>query len=42
MKSLRLPLVSAARGGFSGAGCAQSPPRVEIQRVNIAVPVTLQ
>ena len=41
MKSLRLPLVSAALAAvlLSGAGCAQSPPRVEIQRVNIAVPV---
>ena len=41
MKSLRLPLVSAALAVvlLSGVGCAQSPPRVEIQRVNIAVPV---
>ena len=41
MKPLRLPLVSAALAAvlLSGAGCAQSPPRVEIQRVNIAVPV---
>ena len=41
MKSLRLPLVSAALAAvlLSVAGCAQSPPRVEIQRVNIAVPV---
>lgn len=41
MKSLRLPLISAALAAvlLSAAGCAQSPPRVEIQRVNIAVPV---
>lgn len=41
MRSLRLPLVSAALAAvlLSGVGCAQSPPRVEIQRVNIAVPV---
>lgn len=41
MKSLRLPLVTAALAAvvLLGAGCAQSPPRVEIQRVNIAVPV---
>ena len=41
MKSLRLPLLSAALAAvlLSVAGCAQSPPRVEIQRVNIAVPV---
>ena len=41
MKSLRLPLVSAALAAvlLSGAGCAQLLPRVEIQRVNIAVPV---
>lgn len=41
MKSLRLPLFSAALAAvlLSVAGCAQSPPRVEIQRVNMAVPV---
>lgn len=41
MKSLRLPLVSAALAAvlLSGVGCAQPPPRVEIQRVKIAVPV---
>lgn len=37
----RIPLVSAALAAVvvMSAGCAQSPPRVEIQRVNIAVPV---
>ena len=41
MRSLRIPLVSAALAAvlLLNAGCAQSPPRVEIQRVNIAVPV---
>ena len=38
---LRLPLASAALAAvvLMMTGCAQSPPRVEIQRVNIAVPV---
>ena len=41
MRSLRLPLFSAALAAVVvlSAGCAQSPPHVEIQRVNIAVPV---
>ena len=38
---LRLPHCSAALAAvvLILTGCAQSPPRVEIQRVNIAVPV---
>ena len=41
---LRLPLASAALAAavLMLSACAQSPPRVEIQRVNIAVPVACQ
>lgn len=42
--SLRLPLLLAAHtaGVLLLTGCGSSPPRVEIQRVNVPVPVACQ